>query len=83
MSLMHKLISLSAKDRGVSSSTIYPTISVYVNVEPCIMCAAALMKVRKVLSNFELYRLVQTNSDIVGILKSKSTPRCLAIFYFA
>ncbi|XP_023330547.1 tRNA-specific adenosine deaminase 2-like [Eurytemora carolleeae] len=35
-----------AKDRGVCSSSIYPTISVYVNVEPCIMCAAALMKVR-------------------------------------
>jgi len=34
-----------SKDRGVSSKTIYPSVSVYVNVEPCIMCAAALMKV--------------------------------------
>eukprot|EP00088_Acartia_fossae_P031571 TRINITY_DN32439_c0_g1_i1.p1 TRINITY_DN32439_c0_g1~~TRINITY_DN32439_c0_g1_i1.p1 ORF type:complete len:187 (+),score=11.28 TRINITY_DN32439_c0_g1_i1:34-594(+) len=35
-----------ARDRGVSSRTIYGGVSVYVNVEPCIMCAAALMKVR-------------------------------------
>ena len=31
---------------GVGSSEIYADTSVYVNVEPCIMCAAALMKVR-------------------------------------
>lgn len=35
-----------AKERGVASSSLFPSISVYVNVEPCIMCAAALMKVR-------------------------------------
>lgn len=34
-----------AKERGVDSRGIYTTLSCYVNVEPCIMCAAALMKV--------------------------------------
>jgi len=34
------------RDLGVPSSQLYSEISVYVNVEPCIMCAAALMKVR-------------------------------------
>merc|ERR1712226_1718017 len=35
-----------AKARKQESSDIYPRISVYVNVEPCIMCACALGRLK-------------------------------------
>ena len=34
----------AAKQQGVASSSLHPRVSVYCNVEPCIMCAAALAK---------------------------------------
>ena len=52
------IIFIAGKKLGVPSSDLYSEISVYVNVEPCIMCAAALMKVRKgfILADGQLYR---------------------------
>lgn len=35
-----------ARREGRDSSEIYKDLTVYVNVEPCIMCAAALLKMR-------------------------------------
>jgi len=34
------------KERGIDPSTLLRSISVYVNVEPCIMCADALLKLK-------------------------------------
>lgn len=40
------IVATLAGEDGKNCSDIYPTISVYVNVEPCIMCAAALLQVK-------------------------------------